>query len=343
LIRLSAGSAAALQLKTVKTDIQPTTVYLLQGTACRGACLFCPLGRRSSSRSRTYLGRITWPAYPRAALEKPLNQAEQQGLQRICLQSVAEETLERSLLPTLRWIKRLSSLPCSVSVRIETLHQAAELFRAGADRVNIALDAANPRFFARIKDKSFAETQALLFSCAERWPGKISTHLICGLGETEEELLQTGARILEKNITLGLFAFTPLSGTPLGSLPPPEEQQYRRIQAGLFLLRQEPALFLRFRFLQGRLTSFGLAPAQLRKRLSAGSAFQTSGCPGCNRPYYNERPGKTMYNYPRPLTAEEIARVLKILLENLAEGEMLHERKMAAPLGSTAGSRSEHE
>ncbi len=343
MIRLSAGSAAALQLKTVQADILPTTVYLLQGTACRGACLFCPLGRHSASRSRIFLGRITWPVFAQAELEKPLNQAAQQGLQRICLQSVVEDTLEQSLLPTLRWIKHLSSLPCSVSVRIETLHQAEQLFQAGADRVNIALDTANPLLFARIKAKSFAETLALLFSCAERWPGKMSTHLICGLGETEEELLQAGASILGKNITLGLFAFTPLPGTPLAFQPPPNEIQYRRIQAGLHLLRREPALFSRFRFLEGRLTSCGLTSAQLKKRLSTGRAFQTSGCPGCNRPYYNERPGKTMYNYPRALAAGELARVLKILLESLAEGEMKGERKMAAPLGSTPGGRSKHE
>ena len=40
-------------------------------------------------------------------------------------------------------------------------------------------------------------------------------------------------------------------------------------------------------------------------------AFQTSGCPGCNRPYYNERPGHVPYNYPRPLNADEAAEALR--------------------------------
>jgi biotin synthase len=39
--------------------------------------------------------------------------------------------------------------------------------------------------------------------------------------------------------------------------------------------------------------------------LQDGAAFQTSGCQGCNRPYYNERPGGVMYNYARPLSPEE--------------------------------------
>jgi biotin synthase-related radical SAM superfamily protein len=37
-----------------------------------------------------------------------------------------------------------------------------------------------------------------------------------------------------------------------------------------------------------------------------GEAFCTAGCPGCNRPFYNERPGGPMYNYPRPLTPAEV-------------------------------------
>jgi biotin synthase-related radical SAM superfamily protein len=37
-----------------------------------------------------------------------------------------------------------------------------------------------------------------------------------------------------------------------------------------------------------------------------GEAFCTAGCPGCNRPFYNERPAGPMYNYPRPLTPAEV-------------------------------------
>jgi biotin synthase len=42
-----------------------------------------------------------------------------------------------------------------------------------------------------------------------------------------------------------------------------------------------------------------------------GTPFQTSGCPDCNRPFYNERPGGTMYNYPRALTDSEADRALR--------------------------------
>jgi len=43
---------------------------------------------------------------------------------------------------------------------------------------------------------------------------------------------------------------------------------------------------------------------ELQKK-RGGEPFQTSGCTGCNRPYYNETPGEELYNYPKPLTTEE--------------------------------------
>jgi biotin synthase len=48
----------------------------------------------------------------------------------------------------------------------------------------------------------------------------------------------------------------------------------------------------------------------LDQLLSTGAAFRTSGCPDCNRPFYNERPGGPMYNYARPLTPDEACRAI---------------------------------
>jgi biotin synthase len=58
------------------------------------------------------------------------------------------------------------------------------------------------------------------------------------------------------------------------------------------------------------LTGYGV---DLEPVLGDGVAFMTTGCPGCNRPFYNERPSGPFYNYPRPLTEEEIRKELAIL------------------------------
>jgi len=65
----------------------------------------------------------------------------------------------------------------------------------------------------------------------------------------------------------------------------------------------------------GRIIDFGVSEAQLQKTILEGTPFCTSGCPECNRPYYNERPGGPMYNYPRQPSSEEINEIMKQVSE----------------------------
>ncbi|MEM4243701.1 MAG: radical SAM protein, partial [Candidatus Bathyarchaeia archaeon] len=41
--------------------------------------------------------------------------------------------------------------------------------------------------------------------------------------------------------------------------------------------------------------------------------FLTSGCPACNRPFYNEKPSGPIYNYPRAVRSEEIKMIKREL------------------------------
>ena len=65
----------------------------------------------------------------------------------------------------------------------------------------------------------------------------------------------------------------------------------------------------------GFLTGFGMGSLELIEILGNGKAFETSGCQGCNRPYYNESPRQIPYNYPRPLTREEIEKAVAAVIE----------------------------
>lgn len=95
-----------------------------------------------------------------------------------------------------------------------------------------------------------------------------------------------------------------------GDSPPPLGS-YRRLQVARHLLMQEVASPGDFRFsIQGRLVDFGLAGSQLENALADGQAFRTSGCPGCNRPYYNEPPRGPLYNFPRRPSAGEVRRAV---------------------------------
>ena len=61
------------------------------------------------------------------------------------------------------------------------------------------------------------------------------------------------------------------------------------------------------------------ASETLRALIADGRPFQTPGCPGCNRPYYNERPGGPMYNYPHPLSAGKAATEVAAFLDDLVD------------------------
>jgi biotin synthase len=68
---------------------------------------------------------------------------------------------------------------------------------------------------------------------------------------------------------------------------------------------------------EGRLTDFGADKNALVKLIRTGEPFLTSGCPSCNRPYYNEKPSGPIYNHPRKLTEGELAEIEKQLHINL--------------------------
>jgi biotin synthase len=67
---------------------------------------------------------------------------------------------------------------------------------------------------------------------------------------------------------------------------------------------------------KGRITGFGFRLEELKNKIQP-IAFQTSGCPGCNRPYYNERPSGVMYNYPYEPSKEEHKKALKNAMAGL--------------------------
>lgn len=312
MIRLSLGTAALLGLVRLQVDSVPTTAYLLHGESCSRSCTFCPQGRESGGQ-KGRLGRVTWPSFPRDQVFAGLQRAARQGLQRICLQAVCEAGGSAALAGLIRLLSEAVNLPLSLSAPVHSTDEAALFFKEGADRISIAIDGASEEIYARHKGGSFQKGLRLLQECARLWPGRMSTHLICGLGESEEEVAALLDLLIREKITVGLFAFTPLKGTPLEGHPPPEPASYRRLQALHYLFRYGYLSWEDLCFKKGRLISFGIDEATMQCLLEDGEAFQTAGCPGCNRPYFNERPGGFIYNYPRPLSDSERAAALSLL------------------------------
>lgn len=305
--RLSIGTAAALDLIKLKTDVLPTTAYFMLGERCSANCLFCSQGRESTAPA-SRLSRVTWPRFKPADALEGLSRATRSGLiRRICLQVVNNPDITED---TVAWVSRLRQefpLPICVSTSPLTPVNTERLFTSGAERVSFPLDAATPELFKKIKGGDFKSYLSRLLRESQRHPGRIMTHLIAGVGESEEAIITLIRELAEKKIGTGLFAFTPVRGTPMQNQPPPDLSSYRRIQIAHFLIGGD--IFNAFSFSGGNLCIKSI-PGRFLKPEIIGEAFRTSGCPDCNRPYYNERPGGALYNFPHPLSSEEIRQAI---------------------------------
>jgi biotin synthase-related radical SAM superfamily protein len=312
-IHLSLGTAALLGLLEVPMEVAPTTAYLMLGGRCRMNCAFCAQARDSQAGALN-LSRITWPRFELADVLPQLVEASAQGaIRRACLQCTVTPNVFAETLFLVRAVKAVApELPFDVSILPHDLAQVRDLFDAGVDHLGFGLDAACERVFHTAKGRSWARSLRLIEETARAFPGKAALHLIAGLGETEQEMVGRLAWAHQRGIVTGLFAFTPVRGTAWEGHPPPNLAAYRRVQAARWLIVHGIATPEQMAFdSEGRLVRISAPGA--REALAGGRAFETSGCPDCNRPFYNERPGGPLYNYPRPLAPEEAAQAVEAL------------------------------
>jgi biotin synthase-related radical SAM superfamily protein len=142
----------------------------------------------------------------------------------------------------------------------------------------------------------------------------VSTHLIVGLGETEKEMVTVIQRCVDMNILPALFAFTPIPETALEKQAQPPIAQYRRIQVARHLILHRIASCKDMDFDErGLIIDFGITRERLSQIIRTGEPFVTSGCPNCNRPFYNEKPSGPIYNFPREPTPTELSTITKQL------------------------------
>jgi biotin synthase-related radical SAM superfamily protein len=306
--RLSSGTAVVAGLANARLDCAPTTAYVMLGERCSGDCAFCAQAR-SSSAGAGQLSRVAWPAFEAdgaaAAIARGCNDGT---LRRVCFQVTTGPGHLNVTIDAVRSMRARTTAPICASVTVHSLDEIARLIEAGASRVTLAIDAACERVYLATKTGSWQRTDMLLSAAARAYPGQIGTHLIVGLGETEREMAQALQRYADQGLAVGLFAFTPIAGTRLESAAPPDLGVYRRLQAVRWLIssRLARADYLSYDE-HSRVVGLGLSVERLLQVLSdpIDSPFRTSGCGDCNRPYYNERPGGALYNYPRPLSPAE--------------------------------------
>ncbi len=256
------------------------------------------------------LSRVGWPPFPWGEVWEAVGAAHQAGkIFRACLQVTDTPGSLRVVSHIAQELKEY--VPLSASLVCESLGEVEELLGQGLGRICLSLDGVTPEVYRSTKGGIWGQAVGLLEETARRFPGRIATHLMVGLGESEAQMVRLLEEVHSWGIIAGLFAFTPVRGTALEGHPPPKLGSYRRVQMAHFLIRKGFVRLEDFSFSpEGRIAGYGLEGELLEEIVADGEVFQTSGCPGCNRPYYNERPGGVMYNYPRPLSQAEVVRAL---------------------------------
>ncbi len=293
LVRASIGTLAVLGLTSIRMDSKPTTAYLLQYSrdGCFAYCGFCPQSRSSRGR-RDYLSRILWPLVELNTIVDRLKVGK--VFKRICVQGVVKPWFHVELVEIAKTLYPLG-IPISISTNIVPRSILVEYHRY-SDMLGIGLDAASPRVFREVLRPGTWESYWRFIEEAIEVYGKgnVYVHLIVGLGEEPRELLEVMEKVYLIGGRVSLFAFTPIRGTLLESRRPPSLKYYRLAQIVNYLLSRGYRL--------SEIVEWSRPLPKIRKgpwlNEDLLEALLTSGCPYCNRPYYNEKPGRILYNYP---------------------------------------------
>jgi biotin synthase-related radical SAM superfamily protein len=322
-IRVSVGTAIVLGLLEGKLDAEPTTAYLMTYRLgkCTANCGFCPQARDSKGNTEL-LSRVAWPSLPTPNVLTALTKKAKDGkIKRICIQALNYAEVFGHIEAIVKEIKKRSAIAVSVSCQPLNIQNIERLKKSGVDRLGIALDAASEKVFIEVKgsgvgslytwDNQFKQLNDAIGVFGK---GNVSTHVIVGLGETEKEAADVIQRCCDLGVLPALFAFTPVRGTSLEAKSPPKLESYRRVQLCRYLIvhgkvRSEDIQFDD----EGIICSFGAANDVLEQIIASGLPFRTSGCPHCNRPFYNEKPSGPLYNYPKNPRKEEIKEIKKQL------------------------------
>jgi len=336
-IRISIGSAVKLGLKKLKVDVLPTNCHLLtyHPDGCIGNCGFCPQSQHThqlltdSDEDQEHLSRVLWPSFELNHVleifkEKfPTFNRSENGFQRICIQSLNYDKFESDVDAILRKLRKATNIPISIAIPPVSEKKIQFYKDIGVDRICFALDTATPELFESVKGSgcegpySWDEHISLLKKSVEIFGrGYVSTHLIIGFGETEREILEFVQHMKDLGVRSGFFAFFPVQKTRFETRSRPNLISFRKSQLGKFLLDTQKWKISDFQFNDnGELQLFPIDTLELQRIIAISAPFETSGCPGCNRPYYTSSPREEQYNYPRKISISEQEKIYAELSE----------------------------
>jgi len=298
---------------------------------CSADCAYCGLAKR---RPGTYQEKsfihVAWPVVNTDELVKAMKVAPPY-VRRSCISMITNGKCTAHTMKLAEIFLRETSLPVSVllSPTVMAADDLVEMKKVGVDKVGIALDLATEELFDRYRGKGVGGPHKwmhyweILHKAVEIFGVKnVGAHLMVGMGETEEDMVNLMSRLYRDGVVSHLFSFFAEEGSALGKRPQPPWPVYLRIQLSRYMIEEGMSDYSAMRFDRtGRILDFGIEPAAVEEAISGGAPFLTTGCTGgdgrvaCNRPFGNCLPGERQWNYPYPPDSDEIALIRKYLMD----------------------------
>jgi len=293
-VRVSIGTLAKMRILDIKMRVEPTTAYMLQYSeyGCLASCVFCAQSYRSSI-SKDYLSRVIWPAID---LDKVVKALKHSKFLRICVETVLKIGFFEELVDIVKEIRKAVSIPISTAITPIPSDKLRRLEREGIDMLGVGLDATTPQIFECVAKPYTWSTYIRFIERSVEIFGRnnVVVHLIIGLGES----ISDAVKILKKIYALGaraaLFRYVPLYRIEGRSQDHLEVYRYRAIQLVNKMLERGYEVEQYLEFQNNQVKHLRRIP----RDIDVTEVVLTSGCPGCNRPFYNENPRGPIFNYP---------------------------------------------
>ncbi len=297
-MRVSIGTLKQLGLTDLAMDAAPTTAYLLQYSreGCTARCRFCSQSRYNSV-DKKYLSRITWPIVEFKRLLEVVYE-RQRLFKRLCIQTILKPGFIEELLSIIRSLREASiELPISVATTPIPRKYLVELRDLGVDYIGVGLDAASKEIFTLVSKPYTWDTYIGFIEDSVDVFGEkhVYVHLIIGLGENPIEALEIMETIYRIGGEVALFAYTPLTQWRRDK---PSVEYYRLCQIVRYFLSRGYSLEEIVSIRNNKIYLESWVTDTIENNRLYPGIFLTSGCPDCNRPFYNESPRGPFYNYP---------------------------------------------
>jgi len=250
-VRISYASALALGFKsgrfTREFPFGGINLLLHYDDGCRSDCGYCGLARsrEGAYQDKSFI-RVDWPLVSTDELVARMVEVAPR-LERLCISMVTHGSAFRDTLDITRRIRARVATPLSILVAPPTLsfERLVALRAAGADMIGIGLDAVTEELFRSIRTDvprgglDWNQYWDIVGHAREVFgPWKVNCHTLVGLGESDRDLMNTFARLLDQQVFAYLFCFNPEPDSRMADHPKPPLTRWRRIQLAKFLLEE---------------------------------------------------------------------------------------------------------